>query len=91
MSGPLLHAWQPLQMMEPVMNIFERKPGVAQEAQVQYLDGDFRIVKPGAFVKCGVTGQPIAIEDLRYWDVQLQEAYASTDAILIRRGEKKQS
>ena len=77
--------------MEPVMNIFERKPGVAQEAQVQYLDGDFRIVKPGAFVKCGVTGQPIAIEDLRYWDVQLQEAYSSTDAILIRRGEKKQA
>ncbi|MCC2098422.1 MAG: DUF2093 domain-containing protein [Hyphomicrobiales bacterium] len=70
------------------MNIFERKPVAAREAQVQYLDGDFRIVKPGTFVKCAVTGQPIPIEELRYWDVELQEAYASTDAILIRRGEK---
>ncbi len=71
------------------MNILERKPSGAKEAQVQYLDGDFRIVRPGTFVTCAVTGQPIPIEELRYWDVGKQEAYATTDAILQRRGEKK--
>ncbi|MDP4594295.1 MAG: DUF2093 domain-containing protein [Beijerinckiaceae bacterium] len=71
------------------MNILERKPSGAREAQVHYLDGDFRIVRPGTFVTCAVTGQQIPIEELRYWDVDKQEAYASTDAILVRRGEKK--
>lgn len=68
------------------MNIFERKPAGAKEAEVQYQDGDFRIVRPGSFVRCAVTGEHIPIEELRYWNVDLQEAYASTEAILARLG-----
>ncbi|MGV6874481.1 DUF2093 domain-containing protein [Pseudochelatococcus sp. B33] len=54
------------------------------EASVQYLDGDFRVVRPGAFVRCAVTGQPIALDDLRYWSVDLQEAYASPEVVRQR-------
>jgi len=46
------------------------------EAEVKYLDGDFRVVRPGAFVRCAVTGVPIPLEELKYWSVDLQEAYA---------------
>ena len=69
------------------MNRIERPttPG-APEAHVDYLDGDFRIVRPGAFVRCAVTGEPIPIEELRYWDVDLQEAYLDPQAKLVRLG-----
>ena len=30
-------------------------PTGPREAQVQYLDGDFRVVTPGTFVRCAVT------------------------------------
>jgi hypothetical protein len=68
------------------MNRYERRPTSAGEAEVEYLDGEFRILRPGAFVRCVVTGVPIPLEDLRYWDVDLQEAYASPEAKLRRLG-----
>ena len=64
------------------MNRFERTPMPAGEARVEFLDGDFRILSPGSFVRCAVTGEPIPVEDLRYWDVDRQEAYASPEAKL---------
>lgn len=66
------------------MNRFERPTPAAVEAEIEFLDGDFRVRKPGAYVRCAVTGQPIALEDLRYWNVDLQEAYASPEAKLER-------
>ena len=60
--------------------------GGAGEALVEYLDSNLRIVRPGAFVRCAVTGQPIPLEDLRYWSVARQEAYASPEAVLQRLG-----
>lgn len=54
------------------------------EAELKYLDGDFRVVKPGAFVRCAVTGAVIPLEELKYWSVDLQEAYASPDAVAQR-------
>ncbi len=70
------------------MNLFERKPQQAAEAEVRYLDGDFRILRPGAYVRCAVSGEPIPIEELRYWDVDKQEAYATPQRLLERRGFK---
>lgn len=52
------------------------------EAQVRYLDADYVVVKPGTFVRCALTGTPIAIEDLTYWSVDRQEAYANAEASL---------
>ncbi len=71
------------------MNKMERRPAEAGEAKVEFLDGDFRIVRPGAFVRCAVTGEPIPLEELRYWSVDRQEAYASPAASMIRETEQK--
>jgi hypothetical protein len=67
-----------------VLNRTDRPPPMAGEAEVKFLDGDFRIVRPGAFVRCAVTGVPIPIEELKYWSVALQEAYASPEAVMRR-------
>ena len=67
-----------------VLNRYDRASPMAGEAEVRYLDGDFRVVKPGAFVRCAVTGVPIPLEELKYWSVDLQEAYATPEAVLQR-------
>ena len=66
------------------MNRFERLFGLKGEARVRFMDGEFQVVAPGDFVLCAVTGRPIAIADLRYWSVELQEAYATAEASLQR-------
>ena len=66
------------------MKGFERLFGLKGEARVKYLDGEFQVVSPGDFVICAVTGKPIALADLRYWSVELQEPYATADASLKR-------
>ncbi len=71
------------------MNKMERRPADAVEAKVEFLDGDFRIVRPGAFVRCGVTGEPIPLEELRYWSVDRQEGYASPAASMKRETEPR--
>ncbi|MBV8105890.1 MAG: DUF2093 domain-containing protein [Hyphomicrobiales bacterium] len=71
------------------MNRIERRPADSGEAKVDYLDGDFRIVRPGAFVRCVVTGQPIPLEELRYWSVDRQEAYATPAASMAREVESR--
>ena len=69
-----------------MLNRYDRPPPMAGEAEVKFLDGDFRIVRPGAFVRCAVTGVPIPLEELKYWSVDLQEAYASPEAVRQRSG-----
>ena len=59
-------------------------PPAGTEAQIRFLDGDFRVLRPGAFVRCAVTGAPIPLDELRYWSVDLQEAYSSPEAALAR-------
>lgn len=66
------------------MNLHDRRPLMQGEAVVEYLDGDLRVVKPGAFVRCAVTQEKIPMEELRYWSVDLQEAYASREAVMQR-------
>jgi len=66
------------------MNRFERNITQAGEAKLRYLDGELQILSPGSFVLCAVTGQPIAVEGLRYWSVDLQEPYVSAEAALKR-------
>ena len=66
------------------MNRFERRPIDAGEAKIEFVDSEYRIIRPGAFVRCAVTGEPIPIEELRYWSVDRQEAYSSPEAVLQR-------
>jgi hypothetical protein len=49
-------------------------------ARLHYMAGMFRVMSPGDHVICAVTGQPIPLDDLRYWSVERQEAYASAEA-----------
>ena len=63
------------------MNVMERDQG---EAKLHYLDGEYEIVTPGSYVVCAVTGTHIPLDALRYWSVDLQEAYATPAAALKR-------
>ena len=67
-----------------MLNRFSGPSPMPGEAEVKYLDGDFRVVRPGAFVRCAVTNVPIPLEELKYWSVELQEAYATPEAVLQR-------
>ncbi len=46
-------------------------------AKIKYLPNNFQIIEPGDYVKCAVTGKEIQIENLTYWNVDLQEPYFS--------------
>jgi hypothetical protein len=70
-----------------IMNQFERDIG-GRPATLHYLDGEFRVVTPGNYVVCAVTGTRIPLEALRYWSVDLQEPYAGPAAALKRAQEK---
>lgn len=48
-----------------------------REAKLRYLDADFQVLREGDYVRCAVTGDPIKIDNLRYWSVDRQEAYKS--------------
>lgn len=72
-----------------MMNRIEKFFGVRNEAKLRYLDGEFEVVSAGEFVRCAVTGQPISLNDLRYWSVDAQEAYASAEISLQRYLELK--
>ena len=67
------------------MNIMERDQG---QAKLRYLDGEYEILVPGGHVVCAVTGIQIPLDALRYWSVDLQEAYANPDAATKRAQEK---
>ena len=46
-------------------------------ARLHYMGNGFRVLSPGDHVLCGRSGQPIALDDLKYWSVSRQEPYAS--------------
>ncbi len=57
-------------------------------AELEYLDGEYRVVRPGSHVVCAVSGINIPLEALRYWNVDLQEAYA-TPALALQRFQER--
>jgi hypothetical protein len=59
------------------------------KAELVYGDGEFHVVRAGAFVICAVSAKRIPLEELRYWSVDLQEAYASPEISLNRHLEAK--
>ena len=54
--------------------------GRSREAKIHYLDGTFRLLSTGDHVRCAITATLIAIEELRYWSVERQEAYVDAAA-----------
>jgi len=66
------------------MNRHPGRPSAASEAKVQYLDAEYRVLQPGAFVRCAATGVLIPLDELTYWSVDRQEAYADPKAAMAR-------
>ncbi|MFO1089432.1 MAG: DUF2093 domain-containing protein [Hyphomicrobiales bacterium] len=55
-----------------------------REAKIRFGDADYQVLQPGEYIRCAVTGRPIRLEELRYWSVERQEAYASADVAFKR-------
>jgi len=69
------------------MNRFEKLLGNKNQADIEYLDGDYNLLSPGEFVVCAMSRTEIPLENLKYWNVERQEPYAS--AALALEAEKK--
>ncbi len=69
------------------MNRFERGFGAQGEAKLQYMDGEYELLQSGSYVICAVTGQQIYLDELRYWNIERQEPYASAEVALRRERE----
>ena len=54
-------------------------------AKIKYLPNNFEILENGDHVVCAVSGKQITLENLQYWNVQLQEPYFSYVEASIKR------
>jgi hypothetical protein len=66
------------------MNFEPQFPPGGREAKLRFGDADYQVLQQGDFVRCAVTGRPIRLEELRYWSVERQEAYASAEVAFQR-------
>ena len=46
-------------------------------AKIKYFPNNFQIIESGDYVICAVSNKEISIENLTYWNVELQEPYFS--------------
>jgi hypothetical protein len=46
-------------------------------AKIKYFPNNFKIIENGDHVECAVSVKKINLENLTYWNVELQEAYYS--------------
>ncbi len=46
-------------------------------ARLHYMANGFRVLAQGDHVVCAVSGERVALDDLRYWSVAKQQPYAS--------------
>jgi len=53
--------------------------GTGKPARLHYLAGAFRVLSPGDHVLCAVSSRRIPLDELRYWSVARQEAYAGPE------------
>ena len=57
-------------------------------AIIKYLPNNFQIIEQGDHVICAVSGKSIKLEELNYWNVDLQEPYYSYVEAAIKRENK---
>ena len=55
-------------------------------AKIKYLPNNYEIIENGDHVICAISGKKIGLNELNYWNVELQEAYYS----YIEASEKKE-
>ena len=46
-------------------------------AKIKYLPNNYEIIEPGDHVICAISNKKIMLENLNYWNVDLQEPYSS--------------
>ena len=54
-------------------------------AKIKYLPNNFQVIEQGDYVECAVSGKKIILEELTYWNVELQEPYYSYKEASIKR------
>ena len=54
-------------------------------AKLKFLPNNFEVINDGDHVISAVSQKKIPIEDLTYWNVELQEAYYSYEEAAIKR------
>ena len=54
-------------------------------AKIKYLPNNFQIIENGDYVECAISGKKISLENLTYWNVDLQEAYFSFKEAYIKK------
>ena len=47
------------------------------KAKLKFLSNNFEIIEEGDHVVCAVSGKNISLNQLTYWNAELQEAYYS--------------
>ena len=62
-----------------------------KKAKLHYKHNSFDIIEEGSFVVCAISGKEIPIENLSYWNVELQEAYYSPQEAKLRLEEIKKN
>ena len=60
-------------------------------AKLKYLPNKFEIIEPGDHVVCAVSKKIINLQNLHYWNVELQEAYFSYKEAQLKREEKNEN
>ena len=58
-------------------------------ARLKYLENSFEIIENGSHVICAVSGKKILLENLNYWNVELQEPYFSYLEANLKRQKQK--
>tara|TARA_B100000287_G_C20198215_1_gene608908 strand:+ start:265 stop:462 length:198 start_codon:yes stop_codon:yes gene_type:complete len=58
-------------------------------AKLKYLPNNFEILENGDHVICGVSRKKISLNDLNYWNVDLQEPYFSYKEAHLKNEEIK--
>ena len=48
-----------------------------KKAKLKYLANNFEVIEKGDYVECSISKKKILLENLNYWNVDLQEAYFS--------------
>ena len=48
------------------------------KAKLKFNANNFEIIEDGDYVVCAVSGKNILLDELTYWNVELQEAYFSS-------------
>ena len=58
------------------------------KAKLKFNPSNFEILEEGDYVICAISGKIINLEELNYWNVDLQEAYYSYKEAAIKRENK---